>query len=67
MSEAKVNTDMKKEAAMYMRNSVRQFEEQSDREMGHIMEMAQSTMPIIKKANKSSQFKTKMEVKLSSS
>jgi hypothetical protein len=31
------------------------------------MEMAQSNIPIIKKANKSSQFKTKMDVKLSQS
>lgn len=31
------------------------------------MEMAKSNMPIIKKANKSSQFKTKMDVKLSTS
>ena len=29
--------------------------------------MAQSSMPIIKKANKSSQFKTKMDVKVSNS
>jgi len=35
--------------------------------MKHIMEMAKSNIPIIKKSNKSSQFKTKMEVKLSTS
>lgn len=68
MSEAKVNTDMKKEAGdLFQRQSVRRFEQESDKEMTNIMEHAKTSMIMISKAGKSQQFKTKMEVKINAS
>ena len=60
---------MKENAAMFQRQSVKQFEEKSDKEIHNIMEMAQSKMPVIKKASReqSQHFKTKMKSKFSTS
>lgn len=68
MSEAKVNSDMKQEAGnLFNRQSVKRFEKESEQEFNHIMEQAKSSMPIIKNAVKSSSFKSRMDVKMSTS
>lgn len=68
MGEARVNNELKQEAGMFQRQSVRRFEEEADKELNQIMEQAKSSMSSIKKGIHSqltSHIKSKIEVKLS--
>ncbi len=49
MGEARVNNELKQEAGMFQRQSVRRFEEEADKELNQIMEQAKSSMSTIKK------------------
>lgn len=68
MSEVKVNSDLQQQAANFSkRQSVKKFQEESDKQLNNILEQAKSSIAIIKKGGRSQYLKSKMQGKVSTS